>query len=434
MTPTSVIVVGAGISGLAAAFRLQREGYDVTVLEAKPHVGGRMITIHWHGLAIDPGAEFVTGADKFLLEMVDHLGIRERLIRYSEEQTGFKVGVMRDGKVHQVNFMSILSYLSWSGVSFGARMSMVKLLPYFFRYAQTDVYSPEQAPGEDTMTMEQFFYEKISPEMFEYWAEPTMDVFCGYTPSDLSAKMMLLIYAHYLSQKLYTFDGGIGVLPEALAKNLNVNCNVQVKRIEVHSKGASVVCRTESKEEKFDADIVIVATPGDQVLPLFPNPEPAWKAFFPQVSYTRVGIVYHLLEGEEKIFDEGGIMFPRKEPWKLSALGWKRRPDGRVIAMSDLKAHLYDPEMSDDELKSIITQEALKAMPIFEGHIRDQMVFRWTHKVPTFRVGYLEALRNFKEQPQEGPIYFCGDYLTGPNTGAALASGWFCAERVMASS
>ena len=28
------------------------------------------------------------------------------------------------------------------------------------------------------------------------------------------------------------------------------------------------------------------------------------------------------------------------------------------------------------------------------------------------------------------PTYFCGDYLTGLNTGAALASGWFCAEKI----
>jgi predicted NAD/FAD-dependent oxidoreductase len=33
--------------------------------------------------------------------------------------------------------------------------------------------------------------------------------------------------------------------------------------------------------------------------------------------------------------------------------------------------------------------------------------------------------------PQEGPVYFCGDYLIGPNTGGALACGWLCAERVI---
>jgi oxygen-dependent protoporphyrinogen oxidase len=58
---SKIITIGAGISGLAAAYRLKKAGHDVTVLEAADHVGGRMITIHWNGWSIDPGAKFVTG-------------------------------------------------------------------------------------------------------------------------------------------------------------------------------------------------------------------------------------------------------------------------------------------------------------------------------------------------------------------------------------
>jgi protoporphyrinogen oxidase len=163
---------------------------------------------------------------------------------------------------------------------------------------------------------------------------------------------------------------------------------------------------------------------------LFEEPLPEWQKFFEKVGFTRVGIVYHHVEGDNPIFEEGGIMFPRKEPWILSAVGWKRREDGRVLVMSDLKAHLYDPAISDDDLRAKITDEMIRAVPAFEGAILDQMVFRWPRKVPKYPVGYLSALKRFKEDPQEGPVYFCGDYLIGPNAGAALASGWLCAERV----
>ncbi|MEU3568090.1 FAD-dependent oxidoreductase [Kitasatospora sp. NPDC036755] len=40
--PRNVIVVGAGIAGLAAAWRLQRAGHTVTVLERDSHAGGRL--------------------------------------------------------------------------------------------------------------------------------------------------------------------------------------------------------------------------------------------------------------------------------------------------------------------------------------------------------------------------------------------------------
>lgn len=433
MPSKSIVVIGAGIAGLTAAYRLQQAGHSVQVLESNAKVGGRMITIHWQGLAIDPGAEFVTGADKLLFDIVRKLGIEDQLINYSEQQSGFNVSVMRGGKVHTVNFMSIPSYLGWTGVSLGARLSMLKLLPHMMRSGRVDVYAPEEGPGDDTISMEKFFYDKINAEMFEYWCQPTMDVFCGYTVDDLSARMMLMLFGSYLNQKLYTFQGGIGFFPDTLASKLPVVLNARATHITPcpDGSGATVLYTVEDRSEKLDCDAVVLAVPGDAVLSLFENPPSPWQAFFSKVRFTRVGIVYHILEGDDPALDEGGIMFPRQEPWQLSALGWKRRPDGRVLAMSDLKAHLYDPAMSDEDLKKIITEEAVRAVPQFAGKIKDQMVFRWSRKVPAYPPGFLTALKAFKHDPQEGPIYFCGDYLVGPNTGAALASGWSCAEKIL---
>jgi oxygen-dependent protoporphyrinogen oxidase len=433
MESKRIIVVGAGIAGLTAAYRLKLAGHDVEVFERRHNVGGRMITIEWQGLKIDPGAEFLTGADKYLLEMVDLLGIDDKLIDYSEEQTGFDVSVMRDGSVHSVNFMSIVSYMSWTAVSLKARLSMLKLLPYLIRYGRSNVYDPAHAPGDDGTTMEQFFYEKINDEMFEYWVEPTMDVFCGYTPTDLSSKMLLLMFGSYLGQKLYTFEDGIGFLPDTLASRLNVNCGSEVRSVEAHEDGCGVKVSVivNGQTRNLDADSVIIAVPGDSVLGLFKNPLPSWQSFFGEVDYTRVGIVYHLVDDDNPIFDEGGIMFPRKEPWYLSALGWKRRKDGRTLAMSDLKAHLYDPKISSEELIKTITTEVIRAVPEFEDRIIDQMVYLWPRKVPTFRVGYLSALKTFIDDPGENPIYFCGDYLIGPSAGSALASGWHCVDRLL---
>jgi monoamine oxidase len=45
MSPeASAIVIGAGISGLTAAYQRQKGGYEVTVLEARPAAGGRCIS------------------------------------------------------------------------------------------------------------------------------------------------------------------------------------------------------------------------------------------------------------------------------------------------------------------------------------------------------------------------------------------------------
>jgi hypothetical protein len=101
--------------------------------------------------------------------------------------------------------------------------------------------------------------------------------------------------------------------------------------------------------------------------------------------------------------------------------------------MGALKADYYRPEMTDQEFTDTILQDAFRFEPALEGHIKDMLVYRWNHKVPTFRPGYVNALKAFKESPQENPVYFCGDYLIMGSAGSAMASGLQCAERMIKS-
>ena len=59
----TILVIGAGISGLAAAKKLQDKGYTVIVLEAQDKVGGRMRTNRSLGPAFDEGASWIHGID-----------------------------------------------------------------------------------------------------------------------------------------------------------------------------------------------------------------------------------------------------------------------------------------------------------------------------------------------------------------------------------
>lgn len=60
--PRRVIVVGAGLAGLAAAQRLQQQGHRVLVLEGRDWIGGRTVTSErWPGLPIDLGASWIHG-------------------------------------------------------------------------------------------------------------------------------------------------------------------------------------------------------------------------------------------------------------------------------------------------------------------------------------------------------------------------------------
>lgn len=61
MQDTDVVIMGAGVAGLATAYQLTASGISVRLLEAHDRMGGRIYTIHDGAYPIELGAEFVHG-------------------------------------------------------------------------------------------------------------------------------------------------------------------------------------------------------------------------------------------------------------------------------------------------------------------------------------------------------------------------------------
>jgi monoamine oxidase len=77
--PATVIVAGAGLAGLAAAYELVRMGHRVTVLEARDRPGGRVLTLRDGfdgGLHVEAGAVFVRESHYHTLRYARELGVR----------------------------------------------------------------------------------------------------------------------------------------------------------------------------------------------------------------------------------------------------------------------------------------------------------------------------------------------------------------------
>lgn len=75
---SSVAVIGAGISGLAAAYRLRQEGVNVTVFEAEGTVGGKLQSLSENGYIWDFGPNSMVENSPEVGLLIDDLQLREK--------------------------------------------------------------------------------------------------------------------------------------------------------------------------------------------------------------------------------------------------------------------------------------------------------------------------------------------------------------------
>jgi oxygen-dependent protoporphyrinogen oxidase len=98
MAVKSVIVIGAGIAWLTAAYYLSKFGAEVTVLEASDRAGGRMSTDRRDGYVLDKGVQFLSGGYSVINELINELGLTKNLTRTSNW-----TGTIRSGSVRRTN-------------------------------------------------------------------------------------------------------------------------------------------------------------------------------------------------------------------------------------------------------------------------------------------------------------------------------------------
>ncbi|MBK9782002.1 MAG: flavin monoamine oxidase family protein [Anaerolineales bacterium] len=104
MNKKSIIVIGAGMSGLAAAHELNKAGWNVTVLEARERVGGRVHTVRAFssGLIAEGGAEYINESQFRMIALAKEFDLRLGNVGTWQNQSGDwaalegKTGLMED--------------------------------------------------------------------------------------------------------------------------------------------------------------------------------------------------------------------------------------------------------------------------------------------------------------------------------------------------
>ena len=96
--PESVLIIGAGFAGLAAAMKLKSEGIKVTILEARKRIGGRVFSnqpVKARGQVIELGAEWVGNSHERVITLCNEFGLKL-------ENNQFETDLILGGKLSKV--------------------------------------------------------------------------------------------------------------------------------------------------------------------------------------------------------------------------------------------------------------------------------------------------------------------------------------------
>jgi len=431
----SIIVVGGGIAGLTCAWRLQRAGYDVEVLERESEAGGRMRSEHCGDFIVERGAQFVASGYRNLHDVATALGIGDRLRPHARAADA----VLRDGKLHPADFTSPLRLFASPLLSTGAKLRLARLpLEVLRNYRRLDPRRPELAADLDGANMVAGLRRVVGDESFDTLLAPAFSSTFDAEPEDLSAAFALLTLRFFAGGfRLQSFAGGNGLLTQTLARQLSVRAGCEVVAVETETDGARIRYQRQGRETNVYADAVAIAVPGSQVTGLCPKLTPDERGFFEQVQYVR-GIIAHLLcDRAPRSLPYGGVAFPRREGLDLYGLAVDHAkpgvaPVGAGLLNAALTAKACDRmwEASDEAVGELVL-ENLARTPIGKLEPAAVVVHRWSPMLPQFVPGHLQRLAAFLRRMDRSPrMAFAGDYLIGPTAEGALTSGMRAATEI----
>jgi oxygen-dependent protoporphyrinogen oxidase len=435
-----VIVIGAGVAGLAAARSLQQAGLRVTVLERDGRIGGRVFTDTRDGLAVDVGAEYIAHFYSHTLHVLRHLLPPGELQRIPSS-----AAALRDGRLYRLWLNARVAFTPLIGLS--QKLTLGRALAIFLRKpAALDIHAFYKAHELDTCSISEFAQQHLAPEVLEYVIQPILSGIFYWTPERTSLAMLPLALGAGLSRwrgmKLFTFRRGMRAIPEALAAGLDIRLNTAVRQVSPRPGGGyTVTTQIEGCETQLAADGVLIATTASAVPQLVPTLAAAQRVFFQSVRYSSNAT---LIVGTQERLPQHyyGLLFPRRETPLLASATVQsvKNPafnnSGDVIALHMAGPASYRLRESDDEfIRRLLLAEIKRLTPHYDPSrtMCFERVYRWREALPEFDPGHFQRLRAFAagEIERHDGLVFAGDYIGGPFVEGALTSGEEAASRLI---
>ncbi len=462
---TRIAIIGAGISGLATAFAVERQaaiaGFDVetVVLEKETHNGGKIRSFQEDGYLCEWGPNGFLDNKPMTLELCRQLAIDNRLLR--SDDNARKRFIYSGGMLHRLpeNGLSFLrsQLISWPGK---LRLAAELLVP---RRTQD---------GDETLA--EFGRRRLGREALDKLIAPMVSGIFAGDPETMSLKSCfpriyeleqayggLLKAMIRLARKkradikagkavasaagpggtLTSFGGGIQELPEALAAQLQG----QIR----HGSG---VCALRQQEGGFvlqledgdtvEADLVVSALPAYAAAALLDELAADAAQVLRGIPYAAMNVVCLGYDKRQISHDLDGFgyLIPKAEGCHILGTLWdssiftQRAPAGKVLLRS-MMGGATNPaavKLSDDEVIARTRADLQQIMGIASEpeFIR---IFRHPRAIPQYTRGHAQRLRQLDDALQKLPdLFMTGNALAGVSLNDCINAANTIADQVIA--
>jgi oxygen-dependent protoporphyrinogen oxidase len=429
-----VLVVGAGVAGLGAAWRLARRGFDVTVCERRARPGGRAASEPAGDFTLDRGWSVLSSADRELLTWIDEVGVRDELLPLRP----VVVAQAYRGRVREIDARGMLGVARIPGVRLHEAARLLRLPRLFGRYARAiDPYTPERAAELDDRSLTDFARLYFGRSVLEHWMAPLAAAPSLADADEVSRVLFLQRYRRWGDGRPGLPRAPFAELPEAAAAKLKVLYEAEVVRLERPSRGAiqATVERPGRGVRIYETDVAVVAgSAPDAARVADPLLVAVERDFFAGTRYA-AGLSLAVALRRPLHPHPQQISIPHAQGSALSTVLLEpgvrggRVPDGRGLAMLRALGHWAEVNFGapDEAIEEELLGAFADSCPGVRGAVLFARVLRTPRAHPRFDVGRYRALARFERAQSElrragRRIYFAGDYLMDPSWEGALAS------------
>lgn len=445
-----IAIIGGGVSGLSAAWRLAQAGKPSILIEKNPRLGGVIETSEWEGCVLEGGPDSFLAIKPEAAQLGRELGLGEELIASNDDRRltyiwkNGRMVPMPDGMMMMIptKIAPVVTtpLLSWS--------TKIRMGLEYFRRPQGP--RPERSVSE-------FISEHYGQETVDYLAEPLLSGVYGGDPRALSVNAVLTRFVDMetkygsltraalearkrmpaSSEPLFrTFKRGLASFTSAIERAIAGHTRVIHGEVEALERG----WRLRVNGEWIEAERVIIATPAYAAGALLKPLDHETGRLLESVDYSSsLTIAFVFRPGRLPDPSGFGFLVPKKERTTLMAGTWvqnkfpHRAPEGYVVLRCFVGGEAAKEmiELPDEVIFSAVSRDLHRMLGI-NVNPDFRRITRWRRSMAQYTLGHAYRIGQAEQRvARMDGLYLAGNAYSGIGVPDCVRTGRLAAEKCL---